>query len=82
MIRYRGRYYYMATDDGNGQTTLKIGSDTISGLAEAEERVIFTANPEGICQGCLWAPEPHVVNGRLCVFLPPAIPTGIRCSAM
>ena len=51
MIRYRGRYYYMATDDGNGQTTLKIrGSDTISGLAEAEERVIFTANPEDICQ--------------------------------
>ena len=69
VIRYRGRYYYMATDDGNGQTTLKIrGSDTISGLAEAEERVIFTANPEGYMSGCLWAPEPHVVNGRLCVF--------------
>ena len=65
---FRDRYYYMATDDGNGQTTLKIrGSDTIGGLREAEEHVIFTANPEGYMSGCLWAPEP-MVNGRLCVF--------------
>ena len=69
IIRFGDRYYYMATDDGNGQTTLKIrGSDTIGGLREAEEHVIFTANPEGYMSGCLWAPEPHVVNGRLCVF--------------
>lgn len=85
MIRFRDQYYFMATDDENGQTTLKIrGSSTIDGLKHAEEHSIFTANPEGAMSGCLWAPELHVVNDRLYVFFAAGSPHWytVQCHVM
>ncbi len=69
ICRVGERYYFMATDDENGQTTLKIrGADSIQALASAPEHIIFTANPTGEMSGCIWAPELHEVAGRCYVF--------------
>lgn len=68
VIRYRGRYYYMATDYGNGQTTLKMGQRYHQRAGGGGGARDFHRQPGGYMSGRLWAPEPHVVNGRLCVF--------------
>lgn len=68
-IRYKGKYYYMATDDEHGQLALKIRvADSIDQIASAEDHVIFTAAKSGEFSGCLWAPELHLINDNLYIF--------------
>lgn len=68
-IRYRGKYYYMATDDEHGQKALKIRvADSIDQIASAQDHVIFTAAESGEFSGCLWAPELHLIQDNLYIF--------------
>ena len=69
ICRIEDRYYFMATDDENGQLTLKIrGADSIDGLKKAEDHIIFRANSSGEMSGCIWAPELHFLNGKPYIF--------------
>jgi GH43 family beta-xylosidase len=75
VLAHRGRYYFIATDDPDGdcvaRTRLLIRvADRIAGLATAPDRAILEVGTAGIA-GCFWAPELHVIGGRLhCLFAP------------
>ncbi len=43
-------------------------SATVSGLADAEEKTIWTAHEEGIMSKHIWAPEIHYIGGKWYVF--------------
>lgn len=64
-----GKYYFIATNDADGNNSLYMRcSDTLEGIAEAEEALFLdTKTYEGI-GGLLWAPEFHEIGGRLYVF--------------
>lgn len=66
---WNNKYYYIATNDADGNHTLYIReADTIPGLVTAKEHLLLdSVTYEGI-GGLLWAPEFHVVNGRLYIF--------------
>jgi GH43 family beta-xylosidase len=68
-IRNNGKYLFMATDDEHGQNYLKIReSPQLDGIPAAHDHILLTAGTGGDCSGCLWAPELHRVNGKLCIF--------------
>jgi GH43 family beta-xylosidase len=75
VLAYRGRYYFIATDDPGGDcvdtTRLLIRvADSIAGLATAPDHAILEVGTADIA-GCFWAPELHVIGGRLhCLFAP------------
>lgn len=75
ILAYQGRYYFIATDDLDGDcvspTRLLIRvAESIAGLATAADHAIVEAGTAGIA-GCFWAPELHVIGGRLhCLFAP------------
>jgi GH43 family beta-xylosidase len=82
-IRYRGRYYFMATDDEGGQLALKIREAASLGeIAGAEESVLLSARSEA--EGCFWAPELHEIGGRLFLFFAVGSPHWytVQCHAM
>lgn len=63
------RYYFIATNDADNNHTLYIReSATIEGLVDAPEHLILDSTTyEGI-GGLLWAPEFHIINGKLYIF--------------
>ena len=69
-IKYNGKYYFIATNETGGQVDLYIReSDTLEGLQDAEEVLIFKHTSSGDHSGCNWAPELHVIGGELyCLF--------------
>ncbi len=68
-IRYKDEYLYMATDDEHGQLSLKLRrADAIGDIAAAEDRVILSAESFPGEAGCFWAPELHLIEGRLFLF--------------
>lgn len=75
VLAYQGRWYLIGTDDVGGDCVspkrlLIRTADTIAGLATAADHAILRAGPAGI-RGCFWAPELHVIGGRLyCLFAP------------
>jgi GH43 family beta-xylosidase len=75
VLAYRGRYFFIATDDAGGdcvtRTRLLIrAADSIAGLATAPDHGILEVGTADIA-GCFWAPELHVIGGRLhCLFAP------------
>ena len=66
VARWRGRYYFIATNDADQNHTLYIReADTLEGLAQAQEVLLLDSDTyEGI-KGLLWAPEFHEIEGRL-----------------
>jgi len=90
VLAYLGRYYLIATDDpdGNCVATSRLAirvADSIAGLATAPDHTIVEVGPADIA-GCFWAPELHVIGGRLhCLFAPcvgAADWTRVRCHTM
>lgn len=67
--RWEGKYYFIATNDADGNHTLYIREgDSIPELVTAKEHLLLDSETyEGI-GGLLWAPEFHEVNGRLYIF--------------
>lgn len=67
--RWGGKYYFIATNDADGNRTLYIReADTIPGLLEAEEHLLLDSETYPGIGGLLWAPEFHEINGRLYIF--------------
>lgn len=66
---WNGKYYFIATNDADGNHTLYIReADSIPELVTAKEHLILDSTTyEGI-GGLLWAPEFHIVDGKLYIF--------------
>ncbi|HLR68107.1 MAG TPA: family 43 glycosylhydrolase [Virgibacillus sp.] len=83
IYRYNGKYYFIATNDMNNNSTLDIRvADTIDELKDAEVYSILTAAPEGEDMSyCLWAPELHEVGGKLYIFFAAGVNDGWQVQA-
>ena len=69
-----GKYYFTASypafmnvDAGYDRVILR-RSETVIGLAEAEEITIWKAHNEGVMSKHIWAPEIHYIAGKWYVF--------------
>jgi GH43 family beta-xylosidase len=69
VCRWNGKYYYIATNDADYNHTLYMRcADSLEGIRDAEEHLILDSTTyEGI-GGLLWAPEFHVIDGRMYLF--------------
>jgi len=66
---WQGKYYFIATNDADNNHTLYLRcSDTLEGIAEAEEHLILDSTTYPGIGGLLWAPEFHEIDGRLYIF--------------
>lgn len=64
MLKYNGKYYFVATRDAGGQTVLNIRvADTIDGIATATDNEIYSNGT-----ALIWAPEIHNIDGKLMIF--------------
>lgn len=69
VTRWNGHYYYIATNDADGNHTLYIReADTLEGLFSAEEVLILDSVTYPHVGNLLWAPEFHAIEGRLYIF--------------
>lgn len=67
--RWKGKYYFIATNDADGNHTLYVRKgDSLEELTEAEEHLILDSSTHPGIGGLLWAPEFHEINGRLYIF--------------
>ena len=66
---WNGKYYFIATNDADGNHTLYIReSDSLSGLVDADEKLILDSSTYDGIGGLLWAPEFHEIKGNLYIF--------------
>ena len=66
---WHGKYYYIATNDADGNKTLYIRcADTLEGIVDAEEVLILDTETYPGIGGLLWAPEFHEIDGKLYLF--------------
>lgn len=64
-----GRYYFMATNDADGNHTLYMRcADTLEGIVTAKEELFLDSDTYPGIGGLLWAPEFHEIGGKLYVF--------------
>lgn len=70
LIYYNEKYYFIGTDDQNGQREFEIReADTPEALFEdGVKRSTILSYTEEIWQGTYWAPELHEINGKLYIF--------------
>lgn len=69
MIKWNGKYYFIATNDADNNHTLYMReADSIPGLVHAEESLILDTNTYEHIKGLLWAPEFHIIEGELYIF--------------
>lgn len=69
ICRWGNKYYFIATNDADGNHTLYIReADTIPELVNAEEHLLLDSSTYSEIGGLLWAPEFHEINGRLYIF--------------
>ncbi len=61
-----GRYYFAVS---TGSNVSLIRSDTLTGLAVGERKVVWTPPPTGPTSKGLWAPELHYLSGRWYVYV-------------
>ncbi len=66
---WHGKYYFIATNDADGNHTLYIRcSDTLEGVTTAEEVLLLDSTTHPGIGGLLWAPEFHEIGGKLYIF--------------
>ena len=69
VARWNGKYYYIATNDADGNHTLYIReADTIPGLVNAPEILLLDTKTYAHIGNLLWAPEFHIIKGKLYIF--------------
>ena len=69
ITKWNGKWYFIATHDADHEHTMYIReSDTMEGLKEAKEHLILDSDTYEDIGGLLWAPEFHVIEGRLYLF--------------
>ncbi len=67
--KWEGKYYFIATNDRDGNNSLYIrGADTVAGLVTAQETRILDTTMYPHMKGLLWAPEFHIIKGKLYIF--------------
>lgn len=69
MVKYNGKFYFISTDE-NGQGKIFIRqSDTLEEIKSSSETLLLDGNsfPQ-LFKTCLWAPELHVIEGKLYIF--------------
>lgn len=67
--KWNGKYYFIATNDADGNHTLYIReADNIPSLVYAEEKLILDSNTYDHVKGLLWAPEFHIIKDKLYIF--------------
>ena len=67
--RWGGKYYFIATNDADGNNSLYIReADTIPALVTAQEVRILDTHTYPHLKGLLWAPEFHCIGDRLYIF--------------
>lgn len=67
---YNGKYYFIATNDANGNTSFEIReADTPEALFEpGVRRAVILDSETSVFKSTFWAPEFHVVGGQLRIF--------------
>lgn len=65
IIGYKDKYYFIATDENLQEHLYLRSADTLEGLAAAPDHLILDRNQNGDLSGLFWAPELHVINGKL-----------------
>ncbi len=66
---WNGYYYFIATNDADGNHTLYIRkAESIPGLVTAEEVLLLDSDTYDGIGGLLWAPEFHEIKGKLYIF--------------
>ncbi|MCR4597395.1 MAG: family 43 glycosylhydrolase [Acetatifactor sp.] len=69
VCRWNGKYYYIATNDADGNHTLYMRcADSLEGIKDAEEHLILDSTTYDGIGGLLWAPEFHVIDGNMYLF--------------
>ncbi len=69
IYRHEGNYYFIATNDADWNHTLYMRkAKTIPELVNAEEHLVLDTKTYDHVKGLLWAPEFHVVGGKLYLF--------------
>lgn len=67
--KWNGKYYFIATNDVDGNRTLFIRqANTIPELQNAEEKLILDTETYEHIGNLLWAPELHVIEEELYIF--------------
>lgn len=72
VLLYKERYYFISTDDDKQRKIYIRSAETLEGLEDgrAEEVLLWDGNlPDGERQGEHWAPELHVIGGKLYCLL-------------
>ena len=74
VLKHGDKYYFTASypafgsvEKGYDRIILR-ESDTLLGLAEAQEKTIWRAHSEGIMARHIWAPEIHNISGKWYIF--------------
>lgn len=66
---WHGKYYYIATNDADGNHTLYIRcAETLEKIVEAKEVLLLDSQTYPDIGGLLWAPEFHEIGGSLYIF--------------
>ncbi|MEO6114980.1 MAG: family 43 glycosylhydrolase [Pseudolysinimonas sp.] len=76
-FRSAGQWHFLSTDDRDGDNEhsphlIIRSSATVAGLASASDIELLRAGDVGLT-GCFWAPEAHVIGGRLRIFFSPSV---------
>lgn len=69
IAKWNDKYYFIATNDADWNHTLYIReADSIPELQFAKEHLILDCETYPHIKGLLWAPEFHVINGKMYIF--------------
>ncbi|MBQ2952356.1 MAG: GNAT family N-acetyltransferase [Clostridia bacterium] len=69
VCRWQGRYYFISTNDLDGNHTLFIReADSLPGLVTAQQTCILDTTMYPHLGSLLWAPEFHEIGGKLYIF--------------
>jgi len=69
VCRWMGKYYFISTNDLDGNHTLYIRqADTLPGLVTAPQVCILDCQTYPHLGSLLWAPEMHIICGKLYIF--------------
>ena len=67
--KWNDKYYFIATNDADDNHTLYIReADTIPELVNAEEHLLLDSTTYEEIGGLLWAPEFHIIEGKMYIF--------------
>lgn len=69
IAKWNGKYYFIATNDADGQKTFSVReASSLAGLGDAEEVQILDSGTYEHVGGLLWAPEFHIIKNNLYIF--------------